>query len=614
MKRQLVIWIALTGLVSSIIALSFVSVDRSKLPIMLALVVFGSICWLICWRFGTFRLPTILLFAIIFRVALIGLPPSLSDDAYRYIWDGLVQHEGLNPYQFPPEEVPVDTLKDDSVYNNLNSKSFISVYPPVSQYIFRFGSQWHNPNSYLSYYLIKVIFVLAELIAIFVLARIVSSGFVLFYAWNPVIIIETAGQAHTESAVLLALVLVIYFAQKNQSRWSSVFLSIAGCIKLYPFIFFPFLWRRHGWRSVWPGVVVTILLCIPYLAPYIYSNVSTSLDLYARFFEFNAGLYYALKAGMQWLTGEDWSKQLGPMLRTIFICGLPLIYLSDKLRNWSLPQAMLVTTGCYFVLTTTIHPWYLTVPIFLSACLQAPKWHWIWLAICSIGTYLSYTGGPYWIFVICGWTGWVIIVTITYLPDCIQNVMRFRAGIKFRTLQSVIPRFTPPLKVLDLGCAEGFLGERIQDNLGASVSLADITSMNQTKLPHHLLTSGSLPWPAKHFDIIVLYYVLHHAEDSEALLREAIRICRGRVIVVESVYNSPIQYQLLTILDRIANRIRSFGKMNSQEKFLHFRSSTQWRKLFEDYQVNLISEFKSGFGPMGSAGFVLYVNRDRMDN
>ncbi|MCY3999585.1 MAG: class I SAM-dependent methyltransferase [Bacteroidetes bacterium] len=598
-------WISLLGLFGSIAGLAFVSGDRTNLPIVFALIVFGCVCWFISWRWGSFRLWTILLCAVLFRLLLFATPPSLSDDAYRYIWDGLIQHEGLNPYQFAPEDVPVEDLKQDPSYKNLNSKSFISVYPPVSQFIFWLGTHWHDPSHDLSYYLIKGFLVLAEMMAIFLLARMVSSGFVLFYAWNPVIIMETAGQAHTESALLLALALVIYLAKMNYSRWASICLSLAGWIKLYPFLFFPFLWRRFGWHSVWSGVLVAVLVALPFVAPYVLMNVSGSLDLYARFFEFNSGLYYAIKESLLWVTGDDWSKQLGPFLRVVFLCGVPLLYLLDRYQNWSLAQACLITTGAYFVLTTTIHPWYLLIPLFLIACLQMHGWHWVWLAICSMGTYLLYVDGPYWIFVILGWSGWTIGVIIRYYKTWIQTLLRYRSKTKFKRLRPFIPMINAPLHVLDLGCAEGYLGQQIHDQLGARVILSDIESMNQTTLPHHQLKSGPLPWPPSHFDVVVLYYVLHHAKDPEALLREALRISNNRVMVVESVYTTSFQLQCLKIIDRIANRLRSFGKMNAQEKYLDFRSSQQWRKIFDKCHSNIIGEFKSGFGPFCSVGFIL---------
>ena len=598
-------WISLVGLFVAVAGLALVSGDRTNLPLVFALIVFGSFCWFISWRSGSFRLSTILLCAVLFRLLLFATPPSLSDDAYRYIWDGLLQHEGLNPYQFAPEDIPVEDLKQDPSYENLNSKSFISVYPPVSQFIFWLGTYWHDPDHDLSYYLIKGFLVLAELMAIFLLARMVSCGFVLFYAWNPVVVIETAGQAHTESALLLALALVIYLAKKNQSTWASVSLSLAGWIKLYPFLFFPFLWRRFGWRSVWPSILIAVLVALPFSAPYVLMNVSGSLDLYARFFEFNSGLYYLIKESLLWMTGDDWSKQLGPFLRGVFLWSVPLLYVMDYRLKWSLAQACLILTGSYFILTTTIHPWYLLIPLFLIACLQIKGWHWIWLAICSMGTYLLYVNGPYWIFVILGWSGWAIGAMMASFPRWIQSLLRYRSKTKFKRLRPYIPTINGTLHILDLGCAEGYLGQQLYDQFGARVTLSDIESMNQTDLPHHQLNSGPLPWSSSQFDVVIVYYVLHHAEDSEALLREALRVSKRRVIVVESITTSPIQLQILTIIDRIVNRLRSFGKMNAQEKHLHFRTLQQWHKIFDECNANTIGEFKSGFGPFRSVGFIL---------
>lgn len=598
-------WMFHVGLCASILALGLVSVDRGHLPLVFGLIAFGSACWILCWRIGKFSLKTVLVYALLFRLFLIGLPPSLSDDAYRYVWDGLVQHEGANPYKFAPEDVSLTDLQQDITFERLNSKSFISVYPPFSQLIFWIGTAWHQSDGFLSYYLIKGLLILAELFAILVLARLVSAGFVLLYAWNPVVILETAGQAHTESAILLALILVIYLVQNNHGRWASIFLAIGGWIKLFPFFFFPYLWRRYGWNAVWPGAITTILLALPFAAPYVLSNVSGSLDLYARFFEFNSGLYYSLKSGLQWLTGEDWSKQLGPFLRLIFLCSLPVLYILDLLQRWSLARAMLITTGCYLVLTTTVHPWYLLVPLFLAASLQAHGWHWIWLGVWSIATYLLYVDGPYWTFVMVGWAGWGIAGTLQYAPRWLQSLMRARASKKFRKIQPFLPKNIDAMAVLDLGCAEGYVGESIQKELGASVSLADVVSMNQTSLPYFSLRQEVLPWPSKHFDVVLLYCVLHHAKDPEMLLREAMRVCRGRVIVVESVYTTSFQYKLLAILDQLANRLRSFGKMNAQEENLHFRTSQQWRELFLANKANMLAEFEFGVAPFTTAGFIL---------
>ena len=447
--------------------------------------------------------------------------------------------------------------------------------------------------------------VLAELLAIFLLARIVSSGFVLLYAWNPIVLLETAGQAHTESAALLALILVLFLARRGNGGWASIFLAVAGWIKLLPFLFFPFLWSRFGWRSVWPGAIVAVVLALPFTAPYVMSNVAGSLDLYARYFEFNAGPYYAIKAMMQWLTGDDWSKQIGPFLRFVFLVSLPVLYFVSMRRRWPLAQAMLITTGLYLALATTVHPWYLLIPLLLVASLQAYGWHWIWLGICSAGTYLLYVDGPYWIFVVAGWLGWGIIGAIGYAPKLLQGAIRWRASQKFRNINPFFPRNGSTLTVLDLGCAEGYVGECMRDRLGARVLLADVVAMNRTELPHVLLKKGPLPWSNKHFDVVLLYFVLHHADHADKLIREAMRVSSKRIIVVESLCRTSIQLKFLTILDKLANRLRSHGRMNLQEEALRFRTYQEWSMLFQKCGARSIAEFKTGIGPFAGTGFVL---------
>ena len=610
-NQWLPIWqfVAHVGLCAAVLTLGFVSADRSQLPLIFGLVVFGSICWIICWRWGNFNLKVVIFYAVLFRLALIGLPPSLSDDAYRYVWDGLIQQNGVNPYRFAPEDDIFKEIQQDITFRELNSKAHVSVYPPVSQLIFWLGTTRHTPDSLRSYYLIKLIFVLAELLAIFLLARIVSSGFVLLYAWNPIVLLETAGQAHTESAALLALILVLFLARRGKGGWASIFLAVAGWIKLLPFLFFPFLWSRFGWRSVWPGAVIAVVLALPFTAPYVIGNVAGSLDLYARFFEFNAGPYYGIKAMIQWFTGDDWSKQIGPFLRFVFLVSLPVLYFVSLRRRWPLAQAMLITTGLYLALATTVHPWYLLIPLLLVASLQSYGWHWIWLGICSAGTYLLYVDGPYWIFVIAGWVGWGILGAIRYAPKFLQGTIRWRANQKFRNINPFFPRNGNTLTVLDLGCAEGYVGKCIRDRVGARVLLADVVAMNRTELPHVLLKQGLLPWSNGHFDIVLLCFVLHHAEDAEKLIREAIRVCSKRVIVVESVYRTSVQLKFLTILDKLANRLRSHGRMNPQEEALRFRTYQEWRTLFQKCGARSIAEFKTGIGPFAGAGFVLKPGR-----
>ena len=97
--------------------------------------------------------------------ALLHLPPSLSDDAYRYVWDGQVQAHGINPYQYVPQDPALEFLQDGALYDHLNSPAFYSVYPPVSQLIFGAAAHLFDGNWWAIHYTIKLVFVLAELLS-----------------------------------------------------------------------------------------------------------------------------------------------------------------------------------------------------------------------------------------------------------------------------------------------------------------------------------------------------------------------------------------------------------------------------------------------------------------
>ena len=605
MKHVIHTWLPLVGLCGAIFALAGAAQDRSNLPLVVGLVFAAGLFCLILWRWSRLSVANIIFYALVLRLSLIGLPPSLSDDAYRYVWDGVVQHQGINPYQYPPEDSTLASLHDTPFYENLNSRGFISVYPPASQLVFRAGARLYSQGWWQSHYAIKGLLVLAELMALFLLAKLLTARLLILYALNPVVLLETAGQTHTESLLVLMLVLVVYLVKHGRGRWASASLAIAGWVKLFPFFFFPFLWRRFGWRAVWPGALVAVALALPFAAPYVLRNVAASIDLYVRYFEFNAGLYYGIKEFLRWWTGDDWSKQLGPLLRTLFILGLPVLYALDRRCKWPIARAMLVTTGCYLVLATTVHPWYLLSAIVLCLLLGATGWHWLWLGLCAAGTYLLYSDGPYWSFVAVGWGGWTVLAVWRYWPLLLQLVLRLRARSKFRRIQPYIVRGQHPMRVLDLGCAEGYVGEQIVESTGAHVVLADIADMNRTRRPFVRVPENRLPWDTGAYDVVVLYFVLHHASEAESVIREAIRVCRGRVIVVESVYRTSFHLRLLTFFDKLVNRLRSGGKMKAQERHLHFRTIAGWRSLFHALGARIIVEERHGVGVGTKVVFVL---------
>jgi SAM-dependent methyltransferase len=443
------------------------------------------------------------------------------------------------------------------------------------------------------YAVVKGLLIACELSALWMLSRLVAPAMLMLYAWHPLVLVETAGQAHTESALLLFLVATVWFSRRNQGGWAGATLALAGWTKLYPFFFFPFLILRHGWRPALAGGLLAAALLVPYWHPAFLTNFRESLDLYVRLFEFNAGPYYAVKEFFRLATGEDWSKQLGPAFRVFFILSMAGVYAYDAWKGGPIERRLTSGTIAYLLCSTTVHPWYLVPLLLLAALVGQPAWHWHWLAAWSMGTYLLYVDGPYWPFVIIAWGGaffMLLYMHRTALVERAFRVLRFRAGRKVRRIQHFFPRKAHPIRVLDLGAAEGYVGDEIGRRIGAEVILADVADLNRTSRPFVRYDGRKLPFEDGSFDAVVLYFVLHHCEEPEAVIREALRVTCGRVIVVESVFRTEAERRRLETLDVWANRVRSLGVLRAQEEHLRFRTAAEWKSIFLASEACLVAE------------------------
>ena len=208
-----------------------------------------------------------------------------------------------------------------------------------------------------------------------------------------------------------------------------------------------------------------------------------------------------------------------------------------------------------------------------------------------LGTYLFYTHGaaPYWTAVGLGWTGWAGLIASAAALAALPALMRKRARGKWAWLR---PHAVTPGRVLDLGAGDGFVGEAVARSSDAEVVLADVLDFNRTDLPLVRTDGRRLPFGDRAFDTTLLTFVLHHAADPVAVLREARRVTRGRVLVLESIAETPWDRVWLPFADRLANRLRSGGRM--EEAHLHFGTPEAWRARFAAAGFGVAAEERRG--------------------
>ncbi len=165
-------------------------------------------------------LHLLLIFAILLRGVLLFSTPNLSEDIYRFIWDGRLIHLGINPFNYKPTYFIDNQLYSETLtpqlYQLLNSKNYFSVYPPVCQAVFAIAV-WLFPTSLFgSIVVIKGFLFLCEMGTIYLMLHTLKDKTkVLLYALNPLIIIELCGNAHFEAAMIFFFLLAIYILRNT---------------------------------------------------------------------------------------------------------------------------------------------------------------------------------------------------------------------------------------------------------------------------------------------------------------------------------------------------------------------------------------------------------------
>jgi SAM-dependent methyltransferase len=559
-----------------------------------------SLLVVLAWQRGGYTRGAVLGLALLLRALVFPLTPVLSDDGFRYVWDGMVQAEGINPYRIVPSDPALAPFHGEPIHGALNSAHYYSVYPPLSQLVFAVGGAVYPLGWRASWYAVKLLVALAEVGGLLLLSRMVRARALVLYAWSPLVVVEAAGQGHTDALAVPLLLLGVLAIRRRRGALAGAALAAAGWVKLLPFVLVPLALKRGGWRVLVGAAALSALVVVPYAAPYVVPHVRVSLGLYVQLFEFNAGPYYVLKGLLALATGADWSKALGPALVVPFLASLAAVYAAHARGRLGLVSAFALGLGLFFACATTVHPWYLLPVLALVPLLiERPAgrlfaWGWVWLAAWSLATYWRYAG-PAWGYpaaVAFGWSGWAAFMVASAGVRVLPALLRRRAESKWRWIEQHLPPSPPRPTVLDLGAGEGFVGEAARRRLAAEVTLADVVDFNRSSLPLHLHDGRTLPFADGRFDLTLLVFVLHHAEDPERVLAEARRVTRGAVVVVESVYEGPVQRELMERLDRLANALRSGGRMAEQPP--RFRTDAEWRSAFARLGLRVVAESRRG--------------------
>ena len=302
---------------------------------------------------------TILGAALVFRLTLWWSPPTLSDDIFRYVWDGRVQLAGINPYLHPPAAPELAHLRDE-LHGLVNHPDVPTIYPPLAQLFFRLVCALSATPAALKFALLLCDFGLCLLLRRSLVRRGQDPCRVLLYAWHPLPVVEIAGSGHIDALGILLLFGALYALQIRRIAAATAALAGAFLAKLVPLVLLPALWRQagKGWFDLRPR---RALIWFPALALLGYmpfaeagSKLATGLSTYAQHWHFNAAVYALIQSAL-----APWDA--AAHLHARWLCAALLVALGLRAQiQLADPYAAACTTlGAYVLLSPTMHPWYL---------------------------------------------------------------------------------------------------------------------------------------------------------------------------------------------------------------------------------------------------------------
>lgn len=339
--------------------------------------------------------------AIISRFLLLFSFPLLSDDIYRFIWDGSLMLHGINPFSFTPQELMLEKLDwlEPLLFQKMNSPAYYSVYPPINQLAFLLSAIPGKGNLLASVVILRIFILAFDIGNIFILKKLLrffkkDERLVFIYALNPLVIIELTGNLHFEAVMIFFTLLSVWLLVTNKWILASLALTLAISAKLLPIIFLPLFIHHIGWKKTfYAGLIVGFTTSILFL-PFIYnielaSHFLQSIQLYYGKFEFNGSVYQILKAIGWKILHYNPIAYTSKILFMLTLIGFIITYIKSK----NIIEGIFWLLFIYTLFGAIVHPWYMLILVAFTPLL---KWRFavLWSVLICL-SYFTYRVIPY---------------------------------------------------------------------------------------------------------------------------------------------------------------------------------------------------------------------------
>jgi len=348
-------------------------IPRESFAILITVYFFLFVIYLVLQK-SELTLMQLIFAGVLFRALFIIAIPGLSDDFYRFMWDGKLTDNDINPFSITPARLVNDPSLnisgiDQELFIQLNSPDYYTIYPPVCQFVFWVAAFFGGNNILHNVVIMRLFILLAEMGTMVMLTRLFkvlhfNAKYILLYILNPLVIIELTGNLHFEALMIFFVLAGYYFIKQDKYWLAGVGFGLSVGAKLLPLMFMPFFFKRlkaRQWLVLFFACGVTIVLVfLPFVGQEFLRGFLSSFRLYFERFEFNASIFYVVRGIGFWQKGYDIIQTAGPVLSYIVFFGIVIMALTHRPERLLLAGLFMLALTLYFSFATIVHPWYIT--------------------------------------------------------------------------------------------------------------------------------------------------------------------------------------------------------------------------------------------------------------
>jgi alpha-1,6-mannosyltransferase len=297
------------------------------------------------------KLLILLLLAVFIRASYLTGQVIGSDDVYRYIWDGKLQSNGINPYMFAPDSHAFDNLRSSLFPASVNHPGLRTLYFPFSEWIF-FSAYQISSESIWGLKLLLLISEIVSLYGILLLLKRLKQPlkYSLLYAFCPLPVFQFAVDCHLDGFGLPLLIFGILLYLNGKVGLSSLLFGLSISVKPITAVLVPIIFiNEPGWKNRIKVLLIPLSVVFLQFVPYLQAtDPFNGLFEYARNWSFNGAIFEILN-----MYFED--NQKSRLLCAVLLMPILVLVLFSKK-----PFHQKIFYSFFFVLlfSPVVHPWY----------------------------------------------------------------------------------------------------------------------------------------------------------------------------------------------------------------------------------------------------------------